>query len=88
MATMWAQDCYNAFWRAFVDFFFSLATKKSKASALKDRKVFSGAEVEGLEQIWAAGSIRDIYQQTNRYAGKRRPVGTLYLTTPSGGPLE
>lgn len=66
---------------------FTLLGKKTKRLAAIDRNTFWERETDQVEQMWNAGKIRDLYQQTRLYAGKRRPAGILYLTDAQGNAL-
>ena len=71
-----------------IETFYTLIAKKAKKSAIQDRNKYWEAEADSLEIMWKSGRIRDLYQQTRIYVGKRRPVGILFLRDPQGNPLD
>ena len=54
----------------------------------RDRDAYWNREAETVEKMWSTGRMRDLYQQTRMYAGKRRPAGILFLKDLQGLPLE
>ena len=71
-----------------IETFYTLIAKKAKKSAIQDRNKYWEAEADSLELMWKSGRIRDLYQQTRIYVGKRRPVGIRFLRDPHGNPLD